>query len=183
MFSGIRRPTEKAGIRFSFIVARPMKQVLLCLLVLSQLVIITYGFTLCHKHRTCEACQTSTLCEWCLDETLVHGKCQSLSDGDDLLCPRRLRDTCAVDQVQRISSVVMCESYQDCGACLDSEWDCKYCPEQSRCLSAQSEASCATPFVTSDNESECPDFKHDAGSSLTPFACIIVLFSFLIMVL
>merc|ERR1712130_64373 len=162
--------------------ARSMKQVLLYLFVLNLLVHLSYGFTLCHTHQTCEACQTSTLCEWCLDESLVRGRCQDLSDGG-LLCPRRLRDTCAVDQVLVVSSTIMCASYQDCGACLESEWDCKYCPEQSRCVPAQSEASCALPFVTKDNELECPLFKHDAGSALTPFACVIVLFSFLIMVL
>ena len=76
-----------------------------------------------------------------------------------------------------------CSSFVGCDECLLSEVECKYCPEEKRCVAVESEAVCAVPFLSKEDEEECPLITLDSGSALTPFACIIVLFSFLIMLL
>ena len=75
-----------------------------------------------------------------------------------------------------------CEDLNTCSECVESELNCKFCPSLG-CVVAHSKEPCSQEYVTSKNEDECPTIKAAAGSALTPFACIIVLLSFLVTLL
>merc|ERR1711862_984328 len=139
----------------------------------------------CENIQNCNECEESPHCGWCsTDSDFTNGLCRSSTKNIES-CPRWRQggENClflSFEQTLGQRFPAFCEAFSQCDECLESEFDCKYCPDEKKCLPSASSATCSVPFITQENEAECPLTKQDAGSSLTPFACVIVLFSFLI---
>lgn len=124
-------------------------------------------------------CRSEVHCGWCINEDQPTGSCQSTIKNANIC--NKWSDSCFDLSAQ--NQYEICESFTQCDECLESEIGCKYCPDENKCFPLDAPISCSVPFITEENEDECPITKKDAGSALTPFACVIVLFSFLICLL
>ena len=74
-----------------------------------------------------------------------------------------------------------CENLSNCADCVEN--GCKFCNGLG-CVPNETAEYCERGYITSQsNERECPSGNKAEGVSLAPFACFIVLFSFIISIL
>ena len=138
---------------------------------------------ICSAQLDCSSCRSYQYCGWCLNED-QQGICLSSAE-DTEICTGWYEVDCPIhhsEETDPNQAPLECGLFDRCDECLESELGCKYCPYNMKCMLESDNAVCAVPFITKETESECPLVKEDAGSSLTPFACMIVLLSFLIIV-
>lgn len=135
----------------------------------------------CVKFTNCNECRAEMHCGWCTSEDQPIGSCKSTTKNSDTC--KHWVENCWVLPLAVHNFNPMCEAFTQCNECLESDIGCKYCPDENKCLPVDSAIRCSVPFITIETEDECPMTKKDAGSALTPFACVIVLFSFLICLL
>merc|ERR1739848_811785 len=153
---------------FVFLLVGYLMAKLLLLLISSLLVFsVIANKDICSAQLDCSSCRSYQYCGWCLNED-QQGICLSSAE-DTEICTRWYEVDCPIHHSEETDP-------------NQAPLGCKYCPYNMKCMLESDNAVCAVPFITKETESECPLVKEDAGSSLTPFACMIVLLSFLIIV-
>jgi len=119
----------------------------------------------CSKVRSCQACVEAPGCGWCA------GSCTPSAE-----CPLDIRLQTRPEECGE--SLRNCANHQRCTECVTSPASCKFCPGSVGCVPASSIEVCSTDYL--DSREECAEEGFGVGSRLAPFACLIVLLAFLV---
>jgi len=119
----------------------------------------------CSKVLSCQACVDAPGCGWCA------GSCTPSTE-----CPLDIRLQTRPEECGE--PFKNCANHQRCTECVTSPASCKFCPGSVGCVPASSIEVCPTDYL--DQREECAEEGFGVGSRLAPFACLIVLLAFLV---